>query len=500
MSDGITGDARFRSFIENLTCKGSEERLRLLESVALNANDAIIITEAEPISLPGPRILYVNKAFTCMTGYSLNEVVGRTPRLLQGPKSDRTVLDQIRKALTQWRPIVAEVLNYAKDGSEYWAEISIVPVTDEVGYFTHFVSIQRDVTKRKQIEEVLRSSKEQSESIIRHTSDAIWVIDTLTTVIQVNPAFEKLYGWQMHEVVGRNLPTVPSNMMNEFDSMLYSVKAGEKVNGFETINVTKDGIIINVSVTVSPIRDSAGSIIAFSGILRDITKRKEMEEVLRKADRLALVGQLAAGFAHEIRNPLTTIKGFFKLLEPIIQQKESYLSIISSELGQIESIINEFLTLAEPQLGSIELHSLSKVAEKSIALLNTQAIISNVQIFTEFETNVPQVPCDACQIKQVFANILKNAIESMPGGGHVFVQLKKQDSDYVLIRFVDEGHGMSKDRIAKLGEPFYTTKEKGTGLGLMVSYKIIQEHSGQIVIDSDINVGTSVTITLPLSR
>ncbi len=132
--------------------RNREERLRLLESVVVSANDAVVITEAELIDRPGPRIVYANDAFTRATGYSVAEVLGRSPRLLQGPGSDRATLDRLRAALANWESITVEMLNYRKDGSEFWSEFSIVPVADARGWFTHWVSVQRDITARKQID------------------------------------------------------------------------------------------------------------------------------------------------------------------------------------------------------------------------------------------------------------------------------------------------------------------------------------------------------------
>ncbi|MGI0488389.1 PAS domain S-box protein [Pantanalinema rosaneae CENA516] len=129
-----------------------QERLRLLESVVVHANDSVIITEAEPINSPGPRILYVNDAFTRVTGYRAEEVLGKTPRMLHGPKTDRTTLAKIRFALQNWQPILVELINYRKDRSEFWVELSIVPVADSTGWYTHWVAIQRDITERKRAE------------------------------------------------------------------------------------------------------------------------------------------------------------------------------------------------------------------------------------------------------------------------------------------------------------------------------------------------------------
>ena len=150
--------------------KQQEERLRLLESVAVNAHDAILITEAEPIDDPGPRILYANEAHHRMSGYSLEEILGNSPRIMQGKDTDPAVRANIRQALKRWKPIVTEILNYRKDGVPYWAELSIVPVADETGWYTHWVSIQRDITARKETEATLIRTKEEAEAA-RHEAE-----------------------------------------------------------------------------------------------------------------------------------------------------------------------------------------------------------------------------------------------------------------------------------------------------------------------------------------
>ncbi len=143
--------------------KAQEDRLRLLESVIVNANDAVVITEAEPVELPGPKIVYVNQAFTRMMGYAQEEVIGKTPRILQGPKTDWAALKDIRTALKKWEPSLAEIVNYHKDGSEVWIELSIFPVTDVTGHYTYWVALQRDITQRKQTEAVLQRQNVRSQ-------------------------------------------------------------------------------------------------------------------------------------------------------------------------------------------------------------------------------------------------------------------------------------------------------------------------------------------------
>ncbi|MGJ3245636.1 MAG: PAS domain S-box protein [Elainellaceae cyanobacterium] len=159
------GDIIWDGVITDTTeARHAEERLRLLESVIIHANDAIIITEAEPITLPGPRIVYVNPAFSHNTGYQPEEVIGKTPRILQGQQSDRHELDRISAALQRWQPVQAELVNYHKDGTEFWVDVNIVPIADASGYYTHWMAIQRDITDRKRAEaEILRTLNRERE-------------------------------------------------------------------------------------------------------------------------------------------------------------------------------------------------------------------------------------------------------------------------------------------------------------------------------------------------
>ena len=141
----------------------AENRLRMLESSIENANDAILVTEAEPFDLPGPRIIYANRTFTKMSGYSLEEVLGQTPRMFQGPKTDPAARAKIRAALEAWQPVRIEVLNYRKDGSEFWVELNIVPVANERGWYTHWVSVQREMSERKEAEQVLEAARDEAQ-------------------------------------------------------------------------------------------------------------------------------------------------------------------------------------------------------------------------------------------------------------------------------------------------------------------------------------------------
>ncbi|WP_233434955.1 ATP-binding protein [Mesobacillus jeotgali] len=236
-------------------------------------------------------------------------------------------------------------------------------------------------------------------------------------------------------------------------------------------------------------------------VFRNITEKIEMEAQLHKSDTLNMLGELAAGIAHEIRNPMTALKGFIQLLENSTGDAYSlYFQVIKTELQRIDSIINEFLILAKPQSIKYENTDIAKIMNETAALLTAQAVLHDVQIKTLYADDLPELLCEPNQLKKVFINIIKNAIEVMPKGGLVSVMVNQAPGNRIHICIQDEGEGIPAEKIKKLGEPFYTTKERGTGLGLMVSFKIIEEHGGTIEIESKVGDGTIFHIYLPITR
>ncbi|MEC1956417.1 ATP-binding protein, partial [Bacillus anthracis] len=229
----------------------------------------------------------------------------------------------------------------------------------------------------------------------------------------------------------------------------------------------------------------------------DITERKKTEELLNKSDTLAAIGQLAAGVAHEVRNPLTVIKGFIQLFQINKEDQEKYFDLMLSEIERIEAILQEFLSIAKTDEISTEKKNIYQIFKNVVSLINTKAIMTNIQVELYTDSKDIIIECSENQLKQVFINILQNSIEAMPDGGRISIHIKEIGKDGIIISVIDKGIGIPEERIKRLGEPFYSTKEKGTGIGLMLSYKIIESHQGNISIMSEVGVGTTVTIYLP---
>ncbi len=236
---------------------------------------------------------------------------------------------------------------------------------------------------------------------------------------------------------------------------------------------------------------------AVLSIGKDITERKEQtEQLMQKSEKLALLGQMAAGIAHEIRNPLTSIKGFIQLFKAN-QQKDEYFDIVLSELERINAIVGEFLVLSKPTAAVYMEQDITVLIKDVVTLIGTQSILNSVEIAVDFDQDLPMISCEKNQLKQVFLNLLKNAFEAMPQGGTIDVKVTRKGEGEIFIQIIDQGVGIPKERISTLGEPFYTTKEKGTGLGLMTCFKIIESHRGVLTINSIVNKGTTIEIILP---
>ncbi|MBW3112859.1 PAS domain S-box protein [Bacillus sp. MCCB 382] len=237
-------------------------------------------------------------------------------------------------------------------------------------------------------------------------------------------------------------------------------------------------------------------------IARDITHIKENEEMVVASEKLSVIGQLAAAVAHEIRNPLTSLKGFIQLMQSTKSINDSHLDIMLSEVDRIDLISGEMLILGKQQEIHFRQEGLDEILRQVLILMEAQAHLDNVSITYENLEGKPLcVLGESNQLKQVFINIIKNAVESIPAGrnGRVSITLAPHGTDARVI-VKDNGVGMEPERIEHLGEPFYSTKEKGTGLGLAVCQKIIERHKGHIHFKSEIQKGTAVEITLPVKE
>ncbi|RAP75772.1 PAS domain S-box protein [Paenibacillus montanisoli] len=491
---GITGTCR------NITRrKRAEKELQAktaqLESFIKHNADAIWMVNAEET------ILEVNPAFELLFGWSAEEIKGN--RLPVIPDFLKDSMGQIHELIKAGETVIGlETIRQRKDGQLLDVEATLSPLRDHSGAILGITGICRNITPRKHAEQELRAKTTQLESFIDNNADTILIFNNECQVQRVNEAFEHTFGWSKEEVIGKklnDLPIIPTDGLDEVINNYEMVRNGQSVIGVETIRKRKNGELMNVILTGSPILDGKGNQNGWSVTIRDITEWKLAQEHMKNAEKLSVAGQLAAGIAHEIRNPITSIKGFVQLMKAGFGEKQRYFDIMTSEIERIEMILSELLILAKPQTIKYERKDIRVLLSQVMTLLDSQANLNNVQFTTEFKPGVTHLYCDENQLKQVFINFIKNAIESMPKGGTINIQVKCVNDHEMSIRLVDEGCGIPKEVLSKLGQPFYTTKDNGTGLGFMVSKKIIENHSGHIHVESEVNKGTMIDITLPIS-
>ncbi|EFM08426.1 multi-sensor signal transduction histidine kinase [Paenibacillus curdlanolyticus YK9] len=372
---------------------------------------------------------------------------------------------------------------------------------DEFGQLVSHVndmgrSLSQYTNELKSAASELRETKDYLESLISHTSDAIHIVDLNGHIVRVNHAFELMYGWTNEELQTHDPAYVPRDLEAERIELSKRVLRGEAVKGFETERLTKDGRKLCISITVSPIRNASDDIVAYSCISRDITQRKETEERLVRSEKLSIVGQLAAGVAHEIRNPLTTLRGFVQLGASRGKLEADHLGLMLSELDRINLIVSDFLVLSKPQKTQFVKTDICQLMRDTLHLLGVEASMRRIRLKPTLDPNGAALVCEPNRLKQVFLNLLKNGMEAMPGGG-VLTANVFMSGDVIEISIADTGRGIPAKDLSRLGEPFFTSKDNGNGLGLMVSQQIIAQHHGSMMFHSIVGIGTRIEIRLP---
>lgn len=317
-------------------------------------------------------------------------------------------------------------------------------------------------------------------------------------LVYVNRHALQIFGCEVGDLLGRPLsdfivPEDRERLMLEYPTLNERGYSGRlRVTARKSDNTE---IYLELQAYTAYYRGKA----AISGTLLDVTESKLSEQLLIRSEKLSVIGQLAAGVAHEIRNPLTALKGFTQLLYKSADSNRKYYELMLTELERINYIVGEFVLLSKPnQLQQLSPYSMYRMLGDIIPIMESQAIITNVNIQADVGEDIPDVQCDVNQIKQVLINLMKNGIEAMPSGGTLNVRAGRDGAEHVFIVVEDQGVGIPPEVVKRLGEPFYTTKQTGTGLGLTVCFKIIQAHGGMLSLASLPDEGTKATIRLPV--
>ncbi|MFT9117869.1 MAG: ATP-binding protein [Sporolactobacillus sp.] len=346
----------------------------------------------------------------------------------------------------------------------------------------------------------VQTTYDQFEAFVDQHIEPVMLLDYNDCVVFINRAFTDVLEWEKSEIVGKKASELPELDAAQFTEMLShwkNTRDQETGDTYEALRRTKSGKLLNMLITSYPLVNKHHHYQGRTLVLKDITALKQAQRLLDKNDnQLSVSGEMAAGLAHEIRNPITAIKGFLQLARYEKNQNDNYLSIMNAEIKKIEAILSELILLAKPQVTNFTWNNIVPIVQEATTLLGPKADAAQVQLMTEFDHRRIFIFCDKNQIKQVCINFIKNAIESMTKGGIVTICASSHRGETVM-RFTDHGAGMSAEALRRVGTPFFTTKKNGTGLGVMVSKEIIKNHQGTLQIRSHLHRGTQVEIKFP---
>ncbi|MDW7615409.1 ATP-binding protein [Peribacillus simplex] len=344
-----------------------------------------------------------------------------------------------------------------------------------------------------------------SKELVNSFNEVIFQTDDKGKWLYLNPAWKSMSGATVNESLGLHF-SKHMDMSSYQDVLKAFAESFHQGNKYFRVDIklnAKKGTSW-VEAFVKLIYDDAGKFIGTAGILSEINERKHAEEKLVSlnehlaitSSKLSTAAQLAAGIAHEVRNPMTAIMGFVKLIKDGGADKDEYYDIIFSEINRIEQVLNELLLLSKPAEAVFLEKDLKESCNHVVTLLETNAILNNIQIHKNYDTEPIFIYFDENQIKQVLINMIKNSIESMPNGGNIFVSVNEKNGG-VFLSILDEGEGIPENSLQKVGEPFFTTKTSGTGLGLSVCFRIIEKHGGKVFITSELKKGTKIVCVFP---
>ncbi len=477
---------------EALIDEATRRRILIDES-----SDGIVILDEKG------KVYEANLRFAEMLGYSPEEV-----RELHAWDWDaRLKREQIAEMVASIGPEGThfETQHRRKDGTIFDVELSNNGAVYAGQKLIFCVS--RDVTERKKAEAALKESEEKYKTLVEATSDVIWETDEEGVFTFISPRIKDILGYEVDEIVGkkRTLDLIAKGEMRKWLKRFKEVSARRApFFGFEIPHVHKDGSQLICETSGIPLFDSAGKFKGYVGIDKDITERRNMQEQLVITDRLASVGELAAGIAHELNNPLTGVIGFSQLLMDKEMPKDikEDVEVVYSEAQRASQVVKHLLTFARKHAAVKEKVNVNDIIGKVLELRAYEQNLENIKVDDRLYPELPEVMADYFQLQQVFLNIVINAeyfMKETNHRGNLTITTEKVGNK-VKASFADDGPGIAKDALGHLFDPFFTTKEvgKGTGLGLSICHGIIAEHGGRIYVESEVGKGATFIVELPI--
>ena len=486
--------------------KTAEAQLHLQAAALSSAANSIVISDK------AGRILWANPAFTVLTGYSLEEVLGQTFAIFNSGKHPRSFFEHLWETVLNGEVWHGEVTNRRKDGTIYTEEQTVTPVRNENDEITHFVTIQQDITERKRTE----AEHVRLITAIEQLAEAVVITDTNGTIEYVNPAFTHISGYSRDDVIGQNPRVLKSGKQDAamYKQLWETILKGQPWHG-ELINKRKDGTLYTEEQAIAPVRDSRGEVAHFVAIKQDVTERKSLEGQLHQAQKMESVGRLAGGVAHDFNNLLSVIIGYSDVLagQPGLDSRAlKQIEEIKKAGDRAAALTRQLLAFSRQQVLEPKIVNLNSIIVETEKMLR-RLIGEDIEFRTKLSAEIGSVKVDPGQVEQILMNLVVNARDAMPGGGKVLIETHELELDeeyarhhapctpgwYVVLTVTDTGVGMDQSVLAHIFEPFFTTKEvgKGTGLGLSTVYGIVKQSGGYVWAYCEPGQGSAFKIYLP---
>jgi two-component system, LuxR family, sensor kinase FixL len=477
-----------------MTFNPEEQAARILAAIVESSDDAIIGTD------PDGLILTWNRGAASLYGYTRDEVRGRSIALLI-PEADLAGHAALLERTRNGEDIASrESTHLTADGRVLDVSVSISAIREVSGPMLGLCFVARDLTTEKRRESALRVSDLRWQSVVESAVDGIVVIDSRGRIEAFNPAAERLFGYSESEVVGCNVSMLmPPPYRDEHDGYLarYLREGSARIIGAgrEVRGLRRDGTVFPLHLSVGEMSGEGER--KFTGILHDLSARVRMEEQVREQAALARLGEMAAVIAHEVKNPLAGVRGAIQVIGARMPQGPDALVVteILARIDALSDLMKDLLLFARPPQPKVAPVDVRSVVTATAELLNADPALRDVRV--EFEGLSRLVAADAELLKIVFLNLLLNGAHAMQGRGSIRVSVSAA-AGTCQIAFADSGPGIPAEIRDKMFTPFFTTKSRGTGLGLPTAKRLVEAHAGSIRIESPHAGGTTVTIQLPL--
>ena len=556
---GAFNDMAARRLSAEQAGKRAEQSLReseqWLSTTLRSIGDAVIATDAQGL------VTLMNPVAEELTGWDETEAVGKPLEDVfdiineqTGERAENPAARVLREG------VVVGLANHtvliAKDGTKRPIADSGAPMRDEEGNIIGTVMVFRDITERRRAEEELRRHREHLEELVEERTAELQASERkYRTLVENIP--QKIFAkdrnsvyTSVNENFARDLAITPQEFVGKTDYDFFPKELADKyraddqriLESGETEHIEEryiqDGQEVWVHTIKTLVRDEQGQVVGILGVFWDITERKQAEEALKeyserleemveertkalrdaqeqlvRSEKLAVLGQLAGGVGHELRNPLGAIKNAAYFLHMVLEKPEpdvaEMLQILDREVGNCERIISSLLDFAQPRELALRQVHLPEVIEEALArttVPNLPAQAGNVEVLTRYAEALPLITADPDQLGLVFGNLILNAVQAMPGGGRLTITAAyveggtvRDPQSAIRIQVSDTGVGIPEEHLGKIFEPLFTTKAKGIGLGLAVSKTLVERHGGSMEVTSEVGKGSTFTVRLPLA-